>query len=43
VPPLSKLGSVRSGLGLIPESQGERQRSRWKVATIDRAKRIQWR
>jgi hypothetical protein len=42
VPPLSKLGPVRSGLGLIPESQGERHRSRWKEAIIDRAKRILW-
>ena len=42
VPPLSKLGPVRSGLGLIQEPQGERQRSRWKEATMERAKTIQW-
>jgi hypothetical protein len=42
VPPLSKLGPVPSRLGLIPELRGERQRSRWTEARMDRAKRIQW-
>src|SRR5215208_7132897 len=39
---LNKLGSGPSGLGLIPELRGEWQRSRWKEARMDRAKRIQW-
>jgi hypothetical protein len=42
VPPLSKLGSVPSGYGLILELRDERQGSRWKEARMDRTKRIQW-
>jgi hypothetical protein len=41
-PLLSKLGSVPSRFGLIPELRGERQRPRWKEAKMNRAKGIQW-